>query len=240
MRRAVLMMRQAISPRLAIRIFRNKPSPERWFCLNSGPTIGGCEASVNRCTPTEMANLPRAAALVLFRIHLENGLSVSAGVGLTGLLAGWALGFDAAIAAATGAVCVSISDQPDPLRLKPWILGWALLIAVAFTALTAFTQFWLQPYGIVALVLFTGLSTGLISAYGERALILSMTGVLTFVYAMGRHFPSSGDAISYLELFTAGALFYALYAGIFALILDDRARRLLLAEAMRGFATYLR
>ncbi|HEY2837103.1 MAG TPA: FUSC family membrane protein, partial [Rhizomicrobium sp.] len=187
-----------------------------------------------------MANLPRAAALVLFRIHIENGLSVSAGVGLTGLLAGWALGFDAAIAAATGAVCVSISDQPDPLRLKPWILGWALLLAVAFTALTAFTQFWLPPYGLVALVVFTGLSTGLISAYGKRALILSMTGVLTFVYAMGRHFPAPSDAIFYLELFAAGAVFYALYAGVSALLLDDRARRLLLAEAMRGFATYLR
>ena len=187
-----------------------------------------------------MANLPRAAALVLFRIHIENGLSVSAGVGLTGLLAGWALGFDAAIAAATGAVCVSISDQPDPLRLKPWILGWALLIAFVFTALTAFAQFWLPPYGLIVLVIFTGLSTGLISAYGKRALILSMTGVLTFVYAMGRHFPAPGDAIFYLELFAAGAVFYALYAGIAALLLDDRARRLLLAEAMRGFATYLR
>ena len=186
-----------------------------------------------------MANIPRAAALVLFRIHIENGLSVAAGVGLTGLLAGWALGFDAAIAAATGAVCVSISDQPDPLRLKPWILGWALLIAVAFTALTAFAQFW-PPYGILAVVIFTGLSTGLISAYGKRALILSMTGVLTLVYAMGRHFSAPGDAVYYLELFAAGAVFYALYAGALSLLLDDRARRLLLAEAMRGFATYLR
>ena len=34
--------------------------------------------------------------------------------------------------------------------------------------------------------------------------------------------------------------FYALYAGALALVFDDRARRLLLAEAMRGFASYLR
>lgn len=187
-----------------------------------------------------MANIPRAAALAMFRVHIENGLSVAAGVGLTGLVAGWALGFDAAIAAATGAVCVSISDQPDPLRLKPWMLGWALVLAVAFTALTIFALFWLPPYGLIALVVFTGLWTGLISAYGKRALVLSMTGVLTFVYAMGRHFPTIGDGLAYLVLFTAGALVYALYAGLFALVFDDRARRLLLAEAMRGFATYLR
>jgi uncharacterized membrane protein YccC len=187
-----------------------------------------------------MANIPRAAALAMFRIHIENGLSVAAGVGLTGLIAGWALGFDAAIAMATGAVCVSVSDQPDPLRLKPWILGWALLIAVSFTALAAFSQFWLPPYGFVAVVAFTGLWTGLISAYGKRGLTLSMTGVLTLVYAMGRHLPTPGDTLFYLELFTAGAMIYALYAAAFALIFDDRARRLLLAEAMRGFSTYLR
>ncbi len=187
-----------------------------------------------------MANIPRAAALAVFRIHIENGLSVAAGIGLTGLIAYWVLGFDAAAAAATGAVCVSISDQPDPLRLKPWILGWALVISVSFTALAAFAQFWFPPYGLIPVVVFTGLWTGLISAYGKRALILSMTGVLTLVYAMGRHFPARGDALFYLELFTAGAMIYALFAGGVALLLDDRARRLLLAEAMRAFAAYLR
>ena len=98
--------------------------------------------------------------------------------GLTGLLAGWALGFDAAVAAATGAVCVSISDQPDPLRQKPWILGWALAIAVCLhrpDGLRAILvpALWLCRGGRV----FTGLWTGLISAYGKRALTLSMTGV---------------------------------------------------------------
>ncbi len=187
-----------------------------------------------------MANIPRAAALAMFRVHIENGLSVAVGVGLTGLLAGWALGFDAAVAASAGAVCVSISDQPDPLHQKPWILGWALTIAVFFTALTAFAQVWLPPYGFIVVAAFTGLWTGLISAYGKRALTLSMTGVLTMVYAMGRHFPAHGDALFYLELFTAGAIIYVLYAGAVAIVFDDRARRLLLAEAMRGFATYLR
>jgi len=73
-----------------------------------------------------MANISRAAALALFRVHIENGLSVAAGVGLTGLLAGSALGFDAAVMAAAGAVCVSISDQPDPLHLNPgsWAGHW--------------------------------------------------------------------------------------------------------------------
>jgi uncharacterized membrane protein YccC len=192
-----------------------------------------------------MAKFPRTLvsgrwALALFRVHIESGLSVAAGVGLTGIVAGWVLGFDAAVAAASGAVVISISDQPDPLRQKPWVLGWALLIALAFTSLAVFTPFWLAPYSFAAVVAGTGLWTGVISAYGKRALSLSMTGVLALVYAMGRHLATPGDALFYLDLFMAGAVFYALYAGVFAVLLDDRARRLLLAEAMRGFATYLR
>ena len=115
-----------------------------------------------------------------------------------------------------------------------------MAISVGFAALTSFAQIWFAPYALAAVVGFTGLSTGLLSAYGKRALTLSMTGVLTLVYAMGRHFETAGDAFFYLDVFAAGALIYALYAGAFAVAFDDRARRLLLAEAMRGFATYLR
>ena len=185
-----------------------------------------------------MANIPRILSLAVFRVHIENGLSVAAGVGLTGLAVGWLGGFDAAVAAATGAVAVSISDQPDPLSQKPWVLGFALLAAVSFTALSSFARF--VPGGFLVLTAFTGLWTGLVSAYGKRALTLSMTGVLSFVFAMGQHLANPGEALRHLELFTAGAIIYTAYAGLFALLFDDRVRRLLLAEAMRAFADYLR
>jgi uncharacterized membrane protein YccC len=185
-----------------------------------------------------MANIPRAVSLAVFRVHIENGLSVAFGVGLTGLLVGWAWGFDAAIAAATGAVAVSISDQPDPLSQKPWVLGFALLAACFFTALSSFARF--APGGFLAATAFTGLWTGLVSAYGKRALTLSMTGVLSFVFAMGQHFVTPAEALIHLGLFVAGAVVYTAYAGLFAFLFDDRVRRLLLAEAMRAFADYLR
>ena len=51
-----------------------------------------------------MASFPRSVSLAVFRAHIENGLSVAIGVGLTGVTIGWALGFPAAIAAASGAV----------------------------------------------------------------------------------------------------------------------------------------
>jgi uncharacterized membrane protein YccC len=177
-------------------------------------------------------------ALAVFRVHIENGCSVALGVGLTGLLVGWAFGFTAAVAAATGAVAVSVSDQPDPLRQKPWILGFALALAVFFTALASFAG--LSPVCFIAATAFTGLFNGLISAYGKRALSLSMTAVLAFVFAMGQHLAGPEQAADHLVLTALGAALYTCYAGLFAWSLDDRVRRLLLAEAMRGFATYLR
>ena len=186
-----------------------------------------------------MANIraTRQVALAVFRVHLENGLSVALGVGLTGLAVGWAFGFQAAVAAAMGAVAASISDQPDPLTQKPWVLGFAFALTAFFTALAAFAVF--HPLAFIAATIFTGLFTGLISAYGKRALSLSMTAVLAFVFAMGQHFDTPAAAGLHLALTTLGALLFTIYAGLFAWAFDDRVRRLLLAEAMRSFSAYL-
>ena len=87
-----------------------------------------------------MAGFPRAVSLAVFRVHIENGLSVAVGVGLTGLVVA-PLGFQAVVAAGTGALCVSVSDRPDPLRQKLWVMGLAMLAACFFTSLSSFAQF---------------------------------------------------------------------------------------------------
>ena len=185
-----------------------------------------------------MAALPRSVSLAVFRAHIENGLSVGIGVGLTGLAVGFTMGLPAAIAAATGAICVSISDRTDPLRQKIWIMSFAFLSACFFTALSSFSRF--SPPVFIAAVAFTGLWCGLISAYGKWVMSLAMTCVLAFVFAIGEYFPTVSDAADHLMLFVCGALTYTTYAVMVAWLFDDRGRRLLLAEAMRAFADYLR
>jgi len=185
-----------------------------------------------------MASFPRSVSLAVFRAHIENGLSVAIGVGLTGVTIGWALGFPAAIAAASGAVCTSISDRTDPLRQKAWIMGFAFLATVFFTGLSAFSRF-SAPAFIIATA-FVGLWAGLISAYGRWVLSLAMTGVLAFVFAMGQKFAGPSDAADHLMLTVCGAMGYTVYAVVVAWLFDDRGRRLLLAEAMHAFAAYLR
>ncbi|HKX65027.1 MAG TPA: FUSC family membrane protein, partial [Rhizomicrobium sp.] len=190
-----------------------------------------------------MAPLPRSLSLhsfslAVFRAHIENGLTVAIGVGLTGLVTGWGLGFDAAIAAASGAVCVSISDRIDPLRQKIWIMAMAFLCTVFFTALSDFSRFSTGTF--VAATAFVGVWTGLISAYGKWVLSLAMTCVLAFVFAMGETFATPSAAADHLMLTVCGAMVYTVYAVLAAWLFDDRGRRLLLAEAMHAFAAYLR
>ncbi|HVW75566.1 MAG TPA: FUSC family membrane protein [Rhizomicrobium sp.] len=185
-----------------------------------------------------MAILSRSISLAIFRAHIENGLSVAIGVGLTGLTIGIGLGFPAAVAAGSAALCVSISDRTDPLRQKGWIMGLAFFGTVFFTALSSFARF--STPAFIAATAFTGLFAGLISAYGRWVLSLAMSSVLAFVLAMGQSFASASDAADHLMLTVCGALGYMTYSVVMAFLFDDRSRRLLLAEAMQAFAAYLR
>lgn len=185
-----------------------------------------------------MALFSRSFSLAVFRPHLENGLSVAVGVGLTGLCVGFALGFPAGVAAATGALCTSLPDRNDPLRLKAWLIGFGVLCTIFFTALASFTRF--STPAFIAATAFTGIACGLISAYGRWSLSVAMCGVLAFVFAMGQPLANMSEAGDHLILTVCGALFYAVYALVTGWILDDRGRRLLLSEAMQAFAAYLR
>src|SRR6478735_5469595 len=176
-----------------------------------------------------MALFSRSISLAVFRPHLENGLSVAVGVGLTGLCVGLALGLPAGVAAATGALCVSLTDRNDPLRLKAWLIGFGVLCTIFFTALASFTRFSVPAF--IAATAFTGIACGLISAYGRWSLSVAMCGVLAFVFAMGQPLANMSEAGDHLMLTVCGALFYAVYALIMGWLLDDRGRRLLLSEA---------
>jgi uncharacterized membrane protein YccC len=183
-------------------------------------------------------NLARTLHPLFYRPHLENGLSVTAGVTLAGVVAGVSLGLAAGIAAATGALCVSICDQPDPLSDKPRAMAAAWVMATLTTLLTLLAR--ATIWSTFAMTAGVALWAGLISAYGKRALGLGVVCILGFVLALGVDVGSSKGLIQHMALFAGGAAFYAAYAQFFAWLFDQRVRRLLMAEALRSFARYLR
>jgi len=185
-----------------------------------------------------MSRLTRTLHPLLYRPHLENGFAVAAGVSLAGLAAGVPFGLAAGVAAATGALCASIVDQPDPLNDKPQVLAAAMVMACIATAATLLARGTL--WGEFAVTAGIGIWAGLISAYGKRGVGLGVVTVLAFVLALAADAESTAAMAIRLALFVAGAAIYAAYALSFAVMFDERVRRLLMAEALRSFAAYLR
>jgi uncharacterized membrane protein YccC len=174
----------------------------------------------------------------LYRPHLENGLSVAVGVAFAGMAVGWLGGLAAGIAAATGALCASVADQPDPLPEKPWHMGGVVVMSVAATVLALFAKD--TPGALMAATGATGFAAGIVTAYGRRGLGLGMAAVIAFVLTMSSTITGTRAILLHTAVFAAGAVIYALFALISAWLFDRRVRRLLLAEAMRSFARYLR
>ncbi len=185
-----------------------------------------------------MSALTRHLHPLFYRPHIENGFSVAAGVSLAGLAVGVPFGLVAGISAATGALCVSIADQPDALGDKPRALLAALVMATVATGLSLLAKpvLWLE----FAVTAAAGMWAGLISAYGKRAVGLGVVTILAFVLTLGADIGSRAEMLAHLLLFAGGGAFYAAYAWLFAWLFDARVRRLLMAEALRAFAGYLR
>ncbi|MEI9993906.1 MAG: FUSC family membrane protein [Rhizomicrobium sp.] len=181
-----------------------------------------------------MARFVHTLRRAVLRPHIENGLSVAAGVALSGSIAGAGFGLLGGIAAATGALCVSVADQPDPLNEKPRVLVAAWVMAVVVTLLALFAKE--TPWTLAPATAAIGLWAGLISAYGKRALTLGVVSVLAFVMAMG----SLDPPWPHLALFALGGALYAAYAQVSAWAFDRRVRRLLMIEALHRFEGFLR
>ena len=80
--------------------------------------------------------IPRPLGLALFRVHIENGMSVSLGMAVVGLGSALLFGRDIAILAATGALCASVVDQPGPPAIRARMFALAAGGATVLTTLT--------------------------------------------------------------------------------------------------------
>jgi uncharacterized membrane protein YccC len=182
--------------------------------------------------------LARRLGLALFRLHIENGAFVSLGMAVVGVGMALAFGRDVAVLAATGALCTSIVDQPGPLPVKARMFALALAGATLLTVLTILAD----GHAILMGLLVAAMSfvTGLISAYGRRAIGLGVTAVLALLFGMVANQMGTLPVPMHVAIFAAGGFLYAAFALAAAAALDGRNRRLLLGEAVRAFSAYLK
>src|SRR5437868_1319276 len=237
-RRAVLMTRHAISPRLAIRIFWNTLSPTG-ISIALESFLGPSETRVNpsRSSTISFPAVPRRISLALFRLHIENGAAVTLAMAVVVVGTGILFGRSVAALATTGALYASIVDQPWPLSIKWRIFLLDIAGASAVTLLASLAGS--SPWLLGPLIAIVSAGTALLSAYGRRALGLGVAAVLALLFGMATHAASLNLQLVHTAIFAGGGTAYAVVALLLALLLDDRTRQLYLGEAMLSFARYI-
>ncbi|MEI9929904.1 MAG: FUSC family membrane protein [Rhizomicrobium sp.] len=146
-------------------------------------------------------------------------------------------GRDVMALGATGALYASIVDQPGPLDLKARIFALDIAAAAIVTLIASLTGGipWLLGPFIAAM----GFATGMLVAYGKRAVGLGVAAVLALLFGMATHRAPFTVQLVHTAIFAGGGIAYALIALVLNWILDDRIRRLYLGEALLAFSRYI-
>ena len=186
-------------------------------------------------TKPPLFTIPRRLGVGLFRIHIENGMAVSLGMAVVGLGTALFFGRDVAIQAAMGALCASVVDQPGPQAIKTKMFALAIGGTTALTVLTILALD--APWRMGLLVAAMSFVTGLISAYGRRAIGLGVAAVLALLFGMAA--PGSTPMLWHTAVFAAGGIGYAGFSLLMGAVLDERNRKLFLGEAIRAFGAYV-
>jgi uncharacterized membrane protein YccC len=166
--------------------------------------------------------------------HVLNGYAVALGVLAVGLAFGISGGFYIGMAAASGALCVSVGDQPSPLpsKLRVLPLSWASAVSASLATALAAGNPWLEGLAVTLI----GFLAGLQIAWGRWAIPLSILTLLSVVFTLG----APGDKFEFCEMIALGGALYIPIALALTRALDASGRRVMLAELIREFATLLR
>lgn len=166
-----------------------------------------------------------------------SGLGAGLGVLLVAFVTYGLFGFAASGAAAVGAMCVSVVDQPGPSAQK-WA---ALLVSFVLVTLATLIAGLCQPYQVLlgAAVVTVSFLAALLAAYGRAALPLSVSASLALVLSLGIPLPTAVDAVGHTAFVALGAAFYAIWAMAAARVLDYRNKQLALGDCLRALADCL-
>jgi uncharacterized membrane protein YccC len=187
--------------------------------------------------PRPLAGVQRRLGLALFRMHIENGAFVSLAMGVVGIVFALSFGRTVAILAASGALCASIVDKPGPIAVKARMYA----LAVSGSTLIALFTMLFEYHVVLMALLVAGMSfvSGLVSAYGKRAIGLSVSAVLALLFGFMANRNALMSPFDYAGLFLAGGVSYTAFSLLGSAVLDIRNRRMFLGEAVHAFSAYL-
>jgi len=173
-----------------------------------------------------------------FGHHVLNGVVVAVGVFLVALVGAMLFGFGPGMAAASGALCVSIADTSTPFAAKLRILPLAWIGASTTAFAAAFATGFPLLEGIV--VVAAGFVAGLLIALGRWAIPMSVLVLLSMVFTLGAPAATMADRLHYAATASFGGALYIPIALALTRLTDISGRRITLAEVLREFASFLR
>lgn len=179
--------------------------------------------------------LPAHLGRALFRTHIENGIWVGLSTAFVGVTVGLLFGRYPAVLACSGALSASVIDTPGALKIKALLFGLVVTCATLLNAVTLITVH--TPLIMASVIAAVSFSIGLISAYGRRGIALGVGMVLALL--CGMMVPLKGPLWQHMLTFGGGGVLYATFSLAVGALLEDRNRRLLLAESLRAFSGYL-
>ena len=172
-----------------------------------------------------------------FSQQLSDGLRTTLAVALPAL-AGLQLGqLDAGITAAIGALCLSITDTPGPLRHR----RNGLLAALGLVFAGALLVGGLAPHRLALGVVFTALSFGLtmLLVWGARAGAVGSATLLGMVLTLA-HPPADGLAgLRHAALLALGGIWYLLLVLLQGRVQPYRVAQQALGECLHAVAGFL-
>lgn len=179
---------------------------------------------------------PQRLRFFLFGQHLADGMRVTISIILPGLIGALTGNFEQGINMAVGALCLSISDAPGPVKYKRNGMLYCLLFVIIMSLLTGLLNhytLWMLLLIMVATFFFS-----MFSIYGNRAASVGTGALMIMILRMSDFLPPSSIFINTFFIFLGGA-FYFLIAMAFETVRPYRPIQRALGDCINETAQYL-
>ncbi len=172
-----------------------------------------------------------------FGQHLADGIRVTLTIIIPALAGAFWGDLESGIHASLGALCLSISDAPGPVKHKRNGMFYCLLFVIVMSLLTGFSNHSIWRMGL--LVTFSTFFFSMFNIYGSRAASVASAALLIMILRMSHLLPAQNVLIvsGYIAL---GGIWYMVIALSFYLLVPYRPVQRALGDCMAETAKYLK
>ncbi|MBS7563118.1 FUSC family protein [Mucilaginibacter sp. Bleaf8] len=180
---------------------------------------------------------PREIKSFFFSQYFSDGLRITFGILLPGLVFAQLGMLELGITLSLGAICICVTDNPGPVIHKRNAMAVSNLIVFLVAVLTGLIRFNLIALGAEVVVLSFLFSMFIV--YGNRAASVGTAGVLAMIFTMDKAV-TPAEVLPYSATILAGGLWYMLMSLVFFGIRPYRAAQQAIGENIEDVADFLR